>query len=104
MDGVGQAQIENLNAISTTNFAESSLAVLLAFDQNVLPSAVDLYLIGKDYYNEYSLLAEKLTLAQSVDLALPDIYRVVVPKSAQMAEKDIAGVQATNLTAFTQLL
>jgi hypothetical protein len=67
----------------TQNFAESSLAWLAHSGQYITPTAVDLYLTGKDYYPIFSKLAESLTLGKSLNLAMPAIYSVVVPKQKQ---------------------
>ena len=63
--------------IFTKNFAESALATLPANGKQ-FASAVDLWLKGKDKYAVYKAQATKMTLGQSLDLAMPIIHRVVV--------------------------
>ncbi len=97
---IGKADATNIKNIGTTNFAESSLAYLKIGDAYIAPSAADLYLSGKDYYPVYKKLSEKLTLGKSLEIAMPDIYRVIVPKIEQ-AIKDLPIV---NLTSLAELL
>lgn len=72
-----------VEGIPTKNFAESSLAWLEHDGQYIMPTAVDLYLTGQDYYNKYLKLAEQLSLGQSLQLAMPTIYSVVVAQAGQ---------------------
>ncbi len=74
-----QEVILNITSIPTKNFAESSLASLKIGENIVQPTAMDLLETGKDYYLEYQKLSEQITLSESLDLALPEIYNVVVP-------------------------
>ena len=64
------------------------------------PTAIDLYLSGKDYYPIFSRFAQKLKLGQSLDLAMPTIYSVVVP-----AEERVPGfnIQAREKEVFESL-
>ena len=73
-----------IEKIPTKNFAESSLAWLKLGPEYITPTAVDLFFAGADMYPKYLGLAEKLTLSQSLMLAMPTIYSVVVPKNEQM--------------------
>ena len=72
--------IARIQRIPTRNFAEGSLSVLKKQNGFFSPTAVDLFLLNKDMYFAYQQLAEILTLKDSIDLAIPTIYRVVVPQ------------------------
>lgn len=80
MPNVAATEILALSSVPTKNFAESSLAWLPIKNKYLAPTAVDLYLADKDYYSKYLKLAESLTLDQSLKLAMPVIYHVVIPK------------------------
>jgi hypothetical protein len=81
--GEGQDLIEN---ISTKNFAESSLAWLKIGNEYKTPTGTDLFLTGQDLYPKYVKQASRLTLKDSLDLAMPVIYSVVVPKAEQIKD------------------
>ena len=68
-----------ISELSARNFAEGSLSVLKKNENFFEPSAVDLFLSGRDMYPTYLSLAESITLKESIDLSIPTIYRVVVP-------------------------
>lgn len=80
LENIHKNSLERIQALATKNFAESSLAWLSVQDGYFTPTAVDLFLTGKNYYQVYKNLAQKLSLEQSLDLALPTIYQVVGPK------------------------
>ncbi|HYV33414.1 MAG TPA: hypothetical protein VE973_01010, partial [Candidatus Limnocylindria bacterium] len=77
------SNLMRLSVIPTQNFAESSLAWLEHSVQYITPTAVDLFLTGKDYYANYVKLAEALTFGQSLELSIPAIYEVVIPKTVR---------------------
>ena len=83
-----QASSEATNSIPTKNFAEGSLAWLSISSQYLTPTAVDLYKTRQDYYSKYMELANKITLGQSLRLAMPTIYNVVAPKAEHLAGFD----------------
>ncbi len=76
---ISQEVILNITNIPTKNFAESSLASLKIGENVVHPTALDLLLIGKDYYPEFVKKSETMTLSESLDKAMSEIYEVVVP-------------------------
>jgi len=91
----------DISGVPTKNFAESSLAWLSGGQVGYFqPTAIDLYLSGKDYYPIFSRFAQKLKLGQSLDLAMPTIYSVVVP-----AEERVPGfnIQAREKEVFESL-
>jgi hypothetical protein len=76
--------VSQVSQVPTQNFAESALACLkMSNGLFIEPSAVDLYLTGKDYYLNYKAIAASLTLEQSFNLAMPEIYNIIVPKAEQ---------------------
>ena len=82
--GVVDAKIDAMQKIPTKNFAESSLAWLKIGQEYKTPSGVDLFFTGTDLYPKYLNLASNLSLEQSINLNIPTIYSVVVPKHEQM--------------------
>ncbi|MBI3232396.1 MAG: hypothetical protein HYZ51_04970 [Candidatus Doudnabacteria bacterium] len=74
-----------IDVMPTENFAETSLAWQKTQDTYIMPTAADLFLSGIDFYPKYQKLAQGLTLGQSLDLMLPTVYSVVVPKKAWLA-------------------
>lgn len=68
----------------TDNFGESPLA-FLPKDEELVPAAgLDiLFSADKNLYQKYLKLSNQLTLKDSIDLELADMYRVVVPSSQQ---------------------
>ena len=85
---------DNINNLPTQNFAESSLAWLSKDDKYFNPSSLDLFLTGQDYYPKYVELASKITLEQSLNLAMPTIYSVVVPKVEQDKSLDLMNIES----------
>ena len=79
-----ETDVKRIASIATKNFSESFLAFLNIGGEYINPSALDLYLKSKDYYPAYLKLAEAITLKQSLNLAMPTIYSVVVPKIEQV--------------------
>ncbi len=78
LEEMGEKELAlKVGPVPTKNFGESTLVF------EGLVSAMDLYLQGKDLYQEFSLRAEKMTLKESLNLAMPTIYSVVVPKEEQ---------------------
>ena len=72
--------IKKVAIIPTKNFAESCLAKIKIGQRHIEPSGLDLLLTGKDYYPEFLEQAKKITLTESLDKAMPGIYKVVVGK------------------------
>lgn len=85
--------LQKISKVPTKNFAESSLAWLKIGEGFVQPSAVDLYFAGKDYYPNYIKVSEKMTVADSINLAMPSIYSIVVPKAEQDHSLDLKSVE-----------
>ncbi|MCL5774997.1 MAG: hypothetical protein M1333_02165, partial [Patescibacteria group bacterium] len=71
--------------LETGNFAESSLAILKNSRGYFKASALDLFLNNVDY-PALQKLAHKVTLAQSIEAELPEVYRIVVPEKEREAE------------------
>ncbi len=68
-------------SIPTENFAESCLAFGLNQEGQIYkPTILDLFLqSGPGIYEKYRQLASKITLGESIDVALPEIYKVITP-------------------------
>ncbi len=87
-----QSIAQRIMDIPTTNFAEGNLAFMYQKNRLIKPSAIDLFLSGKDYYPRYQILAKQMTLGESLESLLPEIYRVITPakerKESLMAISD----------------
>jgi hypothetical protein len=75
-----QEVVLNITNIPTKNFGESSLASLKIGEREVGPTALDLLITNKDYYSEFLKKSQNITLAESMDLAMPEIFEVVAKK------------------------
>lgn len=73
------ASAKKIALANTENFAEGNLAFLPSRKGLFKAGGVDLYFTGRDYYKNYERLSRNLTVAQSIETLLPEIYRVVVP-------------------------
>lgn len=73
--------VKKISGIPTKNFAESSLAYLPNRHLVTMPASLDLLKLGTDLYPDYVKKSKEITLKESLDLAMPGIYEVVVPKS-----------------------
>ncbi len=82
-----------VRGIPTKFFAESALAFLRVQNGIIRPTAADLLASGKDWYGAFANLARKITLQTSIDLNLPTIYSVVVPKSEQGPAFNLAAME-----------
>jgi hypothetical protein len=71
---------EHITAVPTENFAEGSLAFGLNQQGQVYkPTILDLFLHNDPgIYEKYRQLASKITLKESIDAALPEIYKVII--------------------------
>ncbi len=85
--------LEIVSKVPTANFAECALVWLKIEGVFVNPSGVDLFLLRKDLYSKYSELASFLTLEQAINLAIPTIYNIVVPKLEQNIDWDAINLQ-----------
>lgn len=71
--------ITKIKPIPTQNFAEANLAFLLSNRRLIKATGIDIYLSGLDAYPRYQASAKELTLKESVESLLPEIYRVITP-------------------------
>lgn len=77
---ISQSVISNITNVPTKNFAESSLASLKIGGREVVPTAVDLLITNKDYYPEFIKKAQNITLGESLDQMMPEIYEIIKNK------------------------
>jgi hypothetical protein len=85
----GETEIKGrIEKISTDNFAEGNLAFgLNSRGQIYKPTALDLFLeSGSLMYERYHGLASQMTLGESINTQLPEIYRVITPASGRRTE------------------
>ncbi|MCX6797589.1 MAG: hypothetical protein NTX98_03890, partial [Candidatus Doudnabacteria bacterium] len=97
-----QSITQRIMDIPTTNFAEGNLAFMYQNGKLIKPSAIDLFLSGKDYYLRYQILAKQITLGESLESLLPEIYRVITPAKEReeglmaISDEDILKKNRTN--------
>lgn len=88
----------------TDNFAETALALYKVGDRLIKPSLMDLFLA--DYkYEQILEFSKKITLKQSLQSELPEIYKIVVP--ADQRHPELLGLslpQIANLNGLTKIL
>lgn len=71
---------ERVSKSQTQNFAEANLAFLGLGSSLIKPTGLDLYLKNDPLlYQKYHNLGNILTLAESIESLLPEIYRVITP-------------------------
>jgi len=76
---------EEIGRVPTENFAEANLAFLQKSGQLTKATGIDIFLSEDDQlYDKYRKLAETLTVGESIESLLPEIYRVITPA----AERD----------------
>ncbi len=93
-----------VGAIPTDNFAETTLAFSYRHGKLSKPSALDLY-INKADFNEFRHLARNITLAQSLESELPEIYKIVVPAGERKGGLSrITAVQIAEANGLTRML
>ncbi len=90
--------LEKIKKVPTENFAEGNLAFLFQKDKIIKATGLDIYLSGQDLYPKYQKLAKVLTLGQSIESLLPEIYRVIVP--AGRRDEELLGL--TDLSIIQQ--
>ncbi|MDR3642294.1 MAG: hypothetical protein P4L74_01530 [Candidatus Doudnabacteria bacterium] len=81
-----RGELETFNriaAVPTDNFAEGSLVLGADGSGKIYkPTGLDLFLLDdRDLYYKYAKLAEQITVAESIDSQLPEIYRVITPSA-----------------------
>ncbi len=89
----------------TENFAESNLAFDITDSGLVYkPTALDLFLKDtNDLFNKYHRLAKVVTIGESMDSMLPEIYKVITPAEkrlrqlANISERDVLSAGGLNL-------
>lgn len=74
---------EQVNKVVTDNFAETPLAFSYTNGLLTKPSLLDLYLNSVDY-ESLEQRAKKITLAQSLETELPEIYKIAVPQADRL--------------------
>lgn len=74
-----QEKAKNIAQIPTENFAEGNLAFLPFKEGFFKASLLDAYLYEGDAYRYFCKLAKKITLDESIDSLLPEMYKIVVP-------------------------
>lgn len=71
---------QKVATLPTKNFAEGNLAFVKKDGRLIKATGLDIFLNGNNLYENYQKLAQTLTLGQSLETLLPEIYRIVVPK------------------------
>ncbi len=87
---MGESEIaEQIKSVPTSNFAESNLAFLVRNGKLIKASGLDIFLEEKDLFYRYQDLAGHLTLKESIESELLEIYKVIVP--AQERDQSLLG-------------
>jgi hypothetical protein len=74
--------IQQLSDLPMENFAEGNLSFLSQGEIIYKPSAIDILLSqSNNLYNKYVALAKNMTVAESIQTLLPEIYKITVPKA-----------------------
>lgn len=69
-----------VSTLPSDNFAEGNLAFIFKNNQLIKPGGLDIYLLKEEgLFDKYHELAAALTLGESIETLLPEIYRVVIP-------------------------
>lgn len=96
---VGQA-----NKVVTDNFAETPLAFEQVNGTLTKSSLLDLYLNNVNY-EDLKNRAQKITLAQSLETELPEIYKIAVPQADRLANLSaITPTQIAGKNGLTKIL
>jgi hypothetical protein len=80
--GIGEKDLAAwILSVPTENFAEGSLAFGISPQGQIYkPTGLDLFLRNDPgIYEKYRQLASKITLGESIDAALPEIYKIITP-------------------------
>ena len=73
--------VKQLVNLPTENFAEGNLSFLFSHQAIYKPSAIDIvFYKDKALYKKYVALSKQLTVAESLQTLLPEIYKISVPK------------------------
>jgi hypothetical protein len=81
-------EAERLDKIFTKNFAEGRLAEISLEGKSISPSLADLLVGGRKFeYPFFVEAAHKLSLKESIDKNMTEIYNIVVPKTLQSPQQ-----------------
>lgn len=77
---------ESLSQIPTDNFSEGNLVFLYHQQKLIRPSAWDIYRLLPENrrYEKYEQLARSLTVGESIETLLPEIYRAITPQAERL--------------------
>jgi hypothetical protein len=77
----------------TANFAEAALAFLPASGRLIKASGLDIFLRqDPGLYGKYGQLAKELSLKESLDALMPEIYRIITPAKERREESCLPGL------------
>lgn len=98
---MGESQTsESVRQYASDNFAESSLAFLDPGSGPRSASGLDIFLTGReDWLAKYHELAKGLTVGESIDAQLPEIYKVITP--ADERENDLLKITSMEIMRVT---
>lgn len=79
---MGEANLaKSIAGAVTDNFAEGNLAFLLRDNKLIKATGIDLFLSGdKQLFEKYRQLSRLMTVGESIESLLPEIYRVIIPE------------------------
>ncbi len=105
LEGMGESGLaERVKKAVTDNFAETPLAFSYTNSLLTKPSLLDLYLNSVDY-ESLEQRAKKITLSQSLETELPEIYKIAVPQADRLANLSaITPTQIAENNGLTKIL
>lgn len=73
--------------VPTNNFAEGNFSFLYQTGQLIKPTGWDIFSLGnKQIYEKYQNLAQAITVAESIETLLPEIYKIITPAQKRSRE------------------
>lgn len=74
-------EAERIAKIPTDNFAEGNLSFLYQNGKLIKPAGWDIFSLGdKQIYEKYQNLGKTITVAESIETLLPEIYKIITPQ------------------------
>ena len=80
-------EANRIQGMVTNNFAEADLAFLGSGGKWYKATGVDIYLQKDEHaYQKYLQLSKVLTVSQSIEMQLPEIYKVIIQAGERKSE------------------
>jgi hypothetical protein len=99
LEEIGEKELaDKIKSVETKNFAEGNLTFLFNQDKFYQATGIDLYLTGKDWYQKYQNLAGELTLGESIESGLPEIYKIIT--LADQRKEELLAINHQDIAKF----